>query len=52
MDIILNIFTKCYDYLIYIKGNTMHKRKGIRISYVVHLFLHRGWKHTEEPCTN
>ena len=26
----------------------MHKRKGIRISYVVHLFLHRGWKHTEE----
>ena len=48
MDIILNIFTKCYDYLTYVKRNTMHKRKGIRISNVVHLFLHRGWKHTEE----
>ena len=44
MDIILNIFTKCYDYLIYIKGNTMHKRKSIRILYVVHLFCGRGRK--------
>ena len=52
MDIIIKNFYKSYDNLIYIKGNTMHKRESIRIPNVVHLFLHRGWKHTEEPCTN
>lgn len=52
MGIMAKNFYKRYDNLIYIKRNTMHKRKGIRISNVVHLFLHRGWKHTEEPCTN
>ena len=52
MDIIIKNFLKCYNNLIYIKRNTMHKRKGIRISNVVHLFLYRGRKHTEEPCTD
>ncbi len=52
MDIIIKNFYKSYDNLIYIKRNTMHKRKGIRISNVVHLFLNRGRKHTETPCTD
>lgn len=52
MDTMIKIFYKSYDNLIYIKRNTMHKRKGIRISNVVHLFLHRGRKHTEKPCTD
>lgn len=37
-------FLKCYNNLIYIKWNTMHKRKSIRILYVVHLFKYRGRK--------
>lgn len=44
MDIIIKNFYKSYDNLIYIKRNTMHKRKSIRILYVVHLFKYRGRK--------
>lgn len=46
-DTMIRIFYKSYDNLIYIKKNTMHKRKSIRILYVVHLFKGRGRKYTE-----
>lgn len=35
MDIIIKNFIKVMINLIYIKWNTMHKRKSIRILYVV-----------------
>lgn len=31
MDIMAKNFLKCYNNLIYIKRNTMHKRESIRI---------------------
>ena len=47
INTMIKIFYKSYDNLIYIKRNTMHKRKSIRILYVVHLFKCRGRKYTE-----